>query len=286
MKKVDDLTKQKIELYIDDGVIEELEDKITRNFGVLGSEQSERAGQMFHQINIALYNIANGINVDISNHISANHFFYDVCPHNDVICSVLFDAYAINKHTPAFIVNRIVWKYHNLDWWKIVENKYINTKHNMKSLQQYISEQMVCELSSELLGRAEAKAKGKRKQNFGWAKEKAYMKERLPILLKLEKNGFILDNLESYEEDDYYVAYVYKKLSNTNITYVITKDEDKVSYEAYVDGKSVEENRIVTFENGEIEYSGYKLEDRKAIKEVVDFGKICGFNVDKNEIMA
>lgn len=141
---------------------------------------------------------------------------------------------------------------------------------------------MICELSSDVFRRAAAKAKGSRKEKFEYAADESQCKETFPIITKLQKQGFKLENVET--EDNNCFVYMYKE--GMNLTFQIYGNSSKCTYRVYDYGTDEDENTFIEYSGKKVIYPGLKTSNRKEIKAIVDFGKICGFEVDKNELIA
>lgn len=170
----------------------------------------------------------------------------------------------------------------------------------MKSLQQYISEQMVCELSSALLKRAANKAKGSRKQKFEFAAWKAsvrdkYNQERYkPILrekcqeiVKLMDKGFKFDlydiNDNDFESNEW-VLVPFTNSKTPDLIFALWLYEFRLSsFEIYKESIS-DQDPILEY-NGKVVYHK-TLQDRREVKAIVDFANAFDIKIDKNELIA
>lgn len=160
----------------------------------------------------------------------------------------------------------------------IIEQKYINTTYKMKSLQQYISEQMVCEgikdkikslisskIDKDLLKDCDKDFLEKYGKQFQQLAEKRF-----------EYNGDM--SIDGILEYDFYRKETTNK--DGHLLYIVGKDKKN---KLYVQGLYVDEIKCDNYsyfyaDGSDVEYETEPLNDTQ-IKKMKEFAQIFGFQV-------
>lgn len=131
-KEIDNLSKQKHRIFINDDVIVELEDKLSKNFrDKNNSIRGERAETLFRWVNRAIYNIANNIMVDPDDKVDDFDYVYEM--HED-IGTIRYFYFFTGSNELGICIKNIIWKYKgNKDsWYSIVDNKNMSLTYQEK----------------------------------------------------------------------------------------------------------------------------------------------------------
>ncbi len=130
-KEIDNLSKQKHRIYINDDVVSELEDKLTINFrdkdnGIRG----ERAETLFRWVNRAIYNISNDILIDPEDRVDDFDYVYEM--HDDIGTIRYFYFYTGTELSVC--IKNIIWKYKNNkdSFYSVVDNKNATLTYQQK----------------------------------------------------------------------------------------------------------------------------------------------------------
>ena len=128
-KEIDNLSKQKHRIFINDDVIVELEDKLSKIFRDKDNgARGERAETLFRWVNRAIYN---NIMVDTDDKVDDFDYVYEM--HED-IGTIRYFYFFTGSYELGICIKNIIWKYKgNKDsWYSIVENKNISLAYQEK----------------------------------------------------------------------------------------------------------------------------------------------------------